>query len=339
MLKRGRSSLRPPHSNSIMSLISDRAVELAASGQVAEAVRILSDASRAGEADADFQLGLWLFSGQYLVRKLAVARQAFARAAAAGHGRAGAIYIAFVANGTGAPPDWREAVRLLTSAAASDPVSAKQLALIRAMNLADDGAPRNISAFEQPCPIDTIRLFRGLFSAAECDYLIETARPLLEPSVVIDPKSGAAVRDPIRTSDVAAFPLALEDPVIHQLNCRLAAATGTNVQQGEPLQVLRYLQGQEFRPHVDTLPFEPNQRVATALVALNQGYEGGETAFLELDFQWRGSLGDALIFSNVTADGSPDSKLRHAGRPVTAGEKMLASRWIRARPLDLGDNV
>jgi prolyl 4-hydroxylase len=321
-----------------MSLISDRAVGLAASGQAAEAVRILSDASRAGDADADFQLGLWLYSGQYLVRKLAVARQAFARAAAAGHGQARSIYIAFVANGTGASPDWREAQRLLTYAASSDAVSAKQLALIQAMDLSDDGVPSNIPVSEQPCSIDTITLFRGLFSAAECDYLIERARLLLEPSVVIDPKSGAAVRDPIRTSDVAAFPLALEDPVIHQLNRRLAAATGSNVRQGEPLQVLRYLQGQEFKPHVDTLPFERNQRVATALVALNLGYEGGETAFLELDFEWKGNPGDALVFANVTADGKPDGRLRHAGRAVTAGEKMLASRWIRAHPLDLGDN-
>jgi len=321
-----------------MSLISERAVGLAASGQVAEAVRILSDASRAGDADADFQLGLWLFSGQYLVRKLAVARQAFARAAAAGHGQAGAIYIAFVANGTGAPPDWREALRLLASAAAYDPVSARQLALIQAMDIGGDGSPRHISTFEQPCSVDTVRLFRGLFSVAECDYLIETARPLLEPSVVIDPKSGAAIRDPIRTTEVAAFPVALEDPVIHQFNRRLAAATGTNVRQGEPLQVLRYLAGQEFKPHVDTLPFESNQRVATALVALNSGYEGGETAFLELDFQWKGNPGDALIFANVTAAGKPDGGVRHAGRPVTAGEKMLASRWVRARPLDLGDN-
>ena len=321
-----------------MSLTSDRAVALAASGQVADAVRILSDASRAGDADADFQLGLWLLSGQYLVRKLAVAREAFARAAAAGHGQAGAIYIAFVANGTGAPPDWREALRLLASAAASDPISARQLALIGAMDLTDDGKPRGVPASERPCATDTIRLFPGLFSAAECDYLIDIATPLMEPSVVIDPKRGAAIRDPIRTSDVAAFSLALEDPVIHQLNRRLAAASGTDVRQGEPLQVLRYRHGQEFKPHLDTLPFGANQRIATALVALNQRYDGGETAFLDLDYAWRGAPGDALVFANVTADGRPDPRLRHAGRPVVAGEKMLASRWMRARPLDLGDN-
>ena len=321
-----------------MSLTSDRAASLAASGQVAEAVRILSDASRAGDPDADFQLGLWLFSGQYLVRKLAVARQAFARAAAAGHGQAGAIYIAFVANGTGAPPDWGEALRLLGSAAVSDPVSARQLALIRAMDLTGDGAPRNLPALERPCSTDAIGLFPGLFSPAECDYLMEVATPLLRPSVVIDSRSGAAVRDPVRTSDVAGFPLVLEDPVIHQLNRRLAAVSGTDVRQGEPLQVLRYRPGQEYKPHVDTLPFEANQRVATALCTLNQGYEGGETLFLDLDFQWKGARGDTLVFTNVTKDGRPDPRMRHAGRPVISGEKFLASRWIRAQPLDLGDN-
>jgi prolyl 4-hydroxylase len=322
-----------------MSLTSDRAVSLAASGQVADAVRMLSDASRAGDPDADFQLGLWLFSGQYLVRKLAVARQAFARAAAAGHAQARAIHIAFVANGTGAPPDWGEALRLLTSAAASDPASARQLALIQAMDLTGDGAPRGVPRFERPCSTDAIRLFRGLFSPAECDYLVRTAAPFLEPSVVIDPKSGVAVRDPVRTSDVAAFSLALEDPVIHQLNRRLAAASGTDVRQGEPLQVLRYRRDQEYKPHVDTLPFTTNQRIATALVALNQGYEGGETLFLNLDFRWKGAPGDAIVFANVAADGRPDTTMRHAGCPVTVGEKMLASRWIRARPLDLGDNA
>ena len=62
-------------------------------------------------------------------------------------------------------------------------------------------------------------------------------------------------------------------------------------------------------------------------------------AFFYGEARKTGMPGDALIFANVTADGSPDSRLRHAGRAVTAGEKMLASRWIRARPLDLGDNA
>ncbi|MFY0022539.1 hypothetical protein ABTQ05_21660, partial [Acinetobacter baumannii] len=75
--------------------------------------------------------------------------------------------------------------------------------------------------------------------------------------------------DPIRTSDIAAFPLALEQPAIHAINLRIASASGTNVRAGEPLTILRYRPGQQYRPHLDTLPGERNQRVATMLIYLN----------------------------------------------------------------------
>jgi len=320
-----------------MTAISDQAESLAAAGQVAEALQLLSNASRAGDPNADFTLGIWLLSGQYVRRKLAHSREAFRRAAAAGHARAAAIYIAFVANGTGAPPDWPEALRLLRARAGSDDGAARQLALIEKMDLAENGRPKGLPSAQKLVPA-RVESFRGLFSSEECLYLAEAATPLLEPSVVVDPHTGRQIRDPIRTSDVAAFPLALEDPAIHALNVRLACASGTDVRQGEPLQVLRYRIGQEFKPHVDTLPFGDNQRIRTALVGVNEGYSGGETLFLELDLQWKGAPGDALIFSNVAANGRPDPQMRHAGLPITAGEKMLASRWIRAHSLDLGDN-
>ena len=41
---------------------------------------------------------------------------------------------------------------------------------------------------------------------------------------------------------------------------------------------------------------------------------------------------DALLFRNVTQDGAADPMAQHAGLPVTRGVKLIASRWIRARP-------
>jgi prolyl 4-hydroxylase len=46
----------------------------------------------------------------------------------------------------------------------------------------------------------------------------------------------------------------------------------------------------------------------------------------------KGGRGDALLFRNALADGRPDPESRHAGRPVSGGEKLIASRWIRQRP-------
>lgn len=319
-----------------LSDIAEQAEALASQGEVSNAIELLVAASGRGEPDADFKLGQWLLSGTYLVRRLSLAREAFRRAADAGHEGARHVHIAFMVTGTGAEPNLMEALRLLTIAAATDPLSALQLDLIRRMEIDVEGAPQ--ATRFQPQPIsDGIQVVRGIFSEAECMYLIQAARPLLEPSLVLDPTTGKARPDPIRTADAAAFPLALEDPVIHLLNRRLAAVTSTSVRQGEPLQVLRYRSGQQFRPHVDTLPQTSNQRVLTALIALNQGYEGGETVFIKRNIAWRGCAGDALIFRNIMPSGFSDASMIHAGRLITAGEKMLASRWIRARPIDLHD--
>jgi len=162
---------------------------------------------------------------------------------------------------------------------------------------------------------------------------VQTAEPLLQQSVVVDPATGVLRPHPVRTSDGASFPWASEDLVISALNRRIAAASGTDVKCGEPLQVLRYRPGQEYRPHFDALPSNENQRVLTMLVYLNSGYSGGETSFTRAGLTVAGRMGDALLFRNARPGGSPDLNAEHAGLPVSSGEKYLASRWIRERPM------
>jgi prolyl 4-hydroxylase len=171
-------------------------------------------------------------------------------------------------------------------------------------------------------------LFEGLLTRAECRYLIDGTRERFEPSMVYD-ASQRLVRDPIRTSDGATIHWLIEDPAIVALNRRIAAATGTAYEQGEALQVLRYVPGQEYRPHFDWLNDAPNQRIWTALIYLNEDYEGGATAFVRTGLEVRGRTGDVLLFSNARKDGHGDPLAEHAGLPVTAGTKYLATRWIR----------
>ena len=65
--------------------------------------------------------------------------------------------------------------------------------------------------------------------------------------MVVDPASGRQLRDPVRVCDSVGFTWPLENPAIHALNRRLAAASGTASEQGEPLQVLRYRPGGEYQ--------------------------------------------------------------------------------------------
>jgi prolyl 4-hydroxylase len=155
---------------------------------------------------------------------------------------------------------------------------------------------------------------------------------MFEPAPTVDERTGRLIMNPVRTSDTAVFPWVAENPAVHALNRRIAVASATRAEQGEPLQVLRYAPGQEYRPHIDAVPGLANQRILTMLVWLNDDYEGGETRFIETGLTVKGRKGDALLFENVDAEGRPDTKMVHAGLPVTRGVKLLASRWIRANP-------
>jgi prolyl 4-hydroxylase len=222
-------------------------------------------------------------------------------------------------------------MRLLHQSSASDPEVAREIDLIGAMQLGPDGEPHGPFPSEQRSSSPDVRLFPELFSSAECEFLIDRSAPTLRPSVVIDPQSGQQVPNPVRTSDAVGFPLVAESPAIHALCRRLAEASETHVKQGEPLQVLRYRPGQEYRAHFDAISETDNQRVLTFLIYLNEDFEGGETEFMATGLKVKGRKGDGILFRNADLSGVPDRHSQHAGLPVTAGEKFLASRWIRER--------
>jgi prolyl 4-hydroxylase len=212
--------------------------------------------------------------------------------------------------------------------------SAQELALVQAMQLGADGDPLALPEPEAVCEAPHIRLYRRLFTPGECRYLIEAATPMLAPAVVIDNATGRQRPDPVRISDGVGFTAPLENLAVHALNRRLAAASGTAPDQGEPLQVLRYRAGGEYKPHFDAIPGFSNPRILTVLVWLNAGFEGGETWFAAPDLKLRGGIGDAVVFRNTLPGGGRDPDAAHAGLPVRSGEKMIASRWIRARRFD-----
>ena len=285
-----------------------------------------------GSGAALLELARLYLAGSNVPRDLPRARGYFARAAAAGERVAASVYRAFVANGTGGPPDWPAALRLL-EADRADPEAAEQLALIAAMGLDEKGTGTTQLSGEELSIAPRILLFREFLSHAEADYLVALATPRFQPALVVHPVTRQQIPDPIRTSNIAAFPLALEQPAIHAINRRIAAASLTDVQAGEPLTVLRYQPGQQYRAHLDTLPSVSNQRHATMLIYLNEGYAGGETYFPKIGVKFRACKGDALLFYNLRDDGQPNPMTLHEGMVVSSGEKLVASRWMRQSKL------
>lgn len=319
---------------SFMDLPVEQAQQKLNLGEVDAAIRIAEGAAQSGDAEALALLGAWRLIGHPLPRDLALARSLLAQAAEARHGGAALALIALTANGSGGPADWQAALTLLRKTAQWDAEAAEHLRLLQAMDLDADGYPTHPVKAEILSETPSAQCFRAFLTPDECAHIARAGQDLLEPSMIVDPVSGKFLPHPIRTSAGATLGPTRESLPIQAIQRRIAAATHIPVAQGEPFSLLHYAPGQQYRLHVDTLPEPCNQRVATVLLYLNQGYAGGETYFEEGATRFRGRIGDALFFLNVDAAGRPDAQSRHAGLPVVKGTKWIATRWLRAEPFD-----
>ena len=71
------------------------------------------------------------------------------------------------------------------------------------------------------------------------------------------------------------------------------------------------------------------QRVATLVLYLNAPAQGGATTFPDVGLEVTPHPGHAVFFSYARPD--PDTRTLHAGAPVHAGEKWIATKWLRER--------
>ena len=307
-----------------------QALALAQGGEPVQAVELLEGAMH--DPAAQLLLGLWRIEGQHAPRDISQARAHFRSAAELGNAGGARVLAGLVATGSGGPRDWAEATALLAEWAGRDPLAARQIDLIAAMDIDDHGDPVSGADTNLLSTAPYVAHLPGLLSAAECQFLIDVAQPRFKPAEIFHDAQNRFLLDPVRQSDAAGFPLIAEWPLVHAINRRIAAASATDVTQGETLQILRYGPAQRYRPHLDAIPALANQRILTVIVYLNDDYTGGETRFLKSGLTVKGRTGDALLFRNVLSNGRPDPASEHEGCPISSGTKYLASRWIRAEP-------
>jgi prolyl 4-hydroxylase len=179
-------------------------------------------------------------------------------------------------------------------------------------------------------------VFGGLLTDAECTGLMQLAEPRLLRSETVDNATGGSEINPSRTSDGMFFERGEHD-LISRIERRIGLLLGWPVQNGEGLQILRYRPGAEYRPHHDYFdPVHPGsgkilarggQRVGTLVMYLNTPEGGGATTFPEVGLEVAPVRGNAVFFSYVRAHVS--TKTLHGGAPVLAGEKWVATKWLR----------
>jgi prolyl 4-hydroxylase len=314
-----------------------QAQELLEKGRIKQAIAVAERAAAQGDAATVFLLATWHLGAYPFSRDVGGAIDLLRQATEIGHVDAALMRIALVANGAASVPDWNYAIMLLTDAAATDPVAALQLQLVLHMTLGDDGGPARPF---QCMPIGSkspVWLLPEFLTPAECAYVAHKGAPMLLPSQITDPTDHSLKPHPVRTSLDAVIGPAREDLVIGAINRRIAGVSKTELGQGEPLTVLCYRQGDQYRPHFDALPNFKNNRMRTVLVYLNDNFTGGETYFPHQELKIKPKAGTAVMFDNFRQDGTPEPASLHAGLAVLDGAKWVASRWIRKDPLNLWD--
>lgn len=181
-----------------------------------------------------------------------------------------------------------------------------------------------------------VLLIGGFLSDEECDELRAQAAPRLVRSETVDTSTGGSEINAARTSDGMFFARG-ETPLIERIERRIAALLRWPLERGEGMQVLRYGPGAEYRPHHDYFdPAQPGtptvlarggQRVGTLLMYLNTPAAGGATTFPDVALDIAAVKGHAVYFSYDRPH--PATRTLHGGAPVIAGEKWVATKWLR----------
>jgi hypothetical protein len=292
--------------------------------QPQEAIALLEDAARQGEAEAACQIATLMAAGAWRPRDWDGALDQLQLAAERGSPRAqGQLLllsadrprVADVRRGARHPDSWARLranidIRLWTTS--------PERRVLR-----DEVRIRAVDAF---VPVEI------------CDWLVDRSRGKFVPAMLFDGTSAHFHAD--RTNSDFAFDIVEADVVVALLRERIANLTKLPTPAMEPPQIFHYAEGEEIKAHFDFLRDGEaaygggyqGERIATFLLYLNDDYEGGELEFPKIGFRHRGRTGDAVFFANVDAAGKPEKLSLHAAKPVTRGEKFIFSQWIHDRP-------
>lgn len=179
-------------------------------------------------------------------------------------------------------------------------------------------------------------LFGGFLSDEECDQLVSLANKRLTRSETVEVSTGGSEVNAARTSEGMFFGRG-ENELCQRIERRIAALLNWPVEHGEGLQVLRYRPGAEYKAHHDYFdPAQPGsstilarggQRIGTLVMYLNTPERGGATTFPDAGLEVAPIKGHAVFFAYPYPD--PAMLTLHSGAPVLAGEKWVATKWLR----------
>jgi prolyl 4-hydroxylase len=107
-----------------------------------------------------------------------------------------------------------------------------------------------------------------------------------------------------------------------------------NIQQIEPMPLIRYDVGDYFNWHTDLTSGFASQRTATMIMYLNDDFEGGCTVFAKNNLRIKPRRGSCVVYKYNTQE-----PMIHQGESVIAGSKYILTAFVRDREFTLTDRL
>jgi prolyl 4-hydroxylase len=185
----------------------------------------------------------------------------------------------------------------------------------------------NDSSLFQP-----IKVFDNFISANDCDELLKLTEGRFKDSSVYTHDKGFI--DKSARSSSNAFFKKSENELIKKIENKVIDMLNIKLEQLEPLQIVKYEKGQQYKYHYDFFDETVNQkqRLHTFLVYLNDLTEtdGGATHFPLFKCRFFPFKTRAIYWENIDINGNLNKLSLHAGEPIlTDNIKYVLTIWTR----------
>lgn len=174
---------------------------------------------------------------------------------------------------------------------------------------------------------------KNFITKEEADYILEKTKNNFHDSATV---SGYDTK--VRKSQTCW--IEKTDPVAKNIIMRVCKMENRPFENAEELQVVKYEPNGFYNPHHDSCPDDNEEskkflksgghRVATMLIYLTDGFEGGATRFTNLDLEHKPPKHSGILFYPLDKqERQCHPKAEHGGMPVVSGKKYIANVWIR----------
>ena len=179
-----------------------------------------------------------------------------------------------------------------------------------------------------------IKIYDNFINQDECDKLIKLSEGKFIQSSIYESNKGI-IDTKSRSSSNSYFTRG-ENSLIKKIENKVTNLLNIKLDQIEPLQIVKYEKGQEYKYHYDYFDKNTdqnnNQRTNSFLVYLNDLDEkdGGATHFPLYKFKFYPSKGRAIHWENMDLDKNLNKLSLHAGQPIlTDNVKYVLTIWTR----------